>query len=628
MPPNATGDPKRRRQFSFSGTFLLIAIAVLYAVQTLVAREVRPKTVPYSELLDLVESGKVAAADVRATEVIVELKSTEVPNADQKARRPERVRAERLPNLDEEPLLTALRDKKVTFAGKIEQTSWLTQLLLGWVLPLGVLALIYGWGMRRVGKGVGPLSIGKSKAKIYDVPESERVTFEDVAGVDEAEGELVEVVDFLKNPQRYQALGARIPKGILLVGPPGTGKTLLAKAVAGESGVPFFSMTGSDFVEMFVGVGAARVRDLFEQAKERAPCIIFIDEIDAIGRSRGGLGVMGTHDEREQTLNQLLAEMDGFDGGKGIVIMAATNRPETLDPALVRAGRFDRQVVVDRPDLEGREAILRVHVKRVSLGAAVDLGTVAKRTPGMVGADLALVVNEAALAAARRGSKTVEQQDFEEAVDRIQLGLRKRGKGMTEAEKRRVAFHEAGHTLVALSVKHADPVHRVTIIPRSIGALGVTLQLPTEERFLMTREELHDRICVMMGGRAAEELVWGDVSTGAQNDLERATETARQMVCRFGMSAKLGAATYGQPAGMRFLDVPVDMGDRRNFSEETARAIDEEVRAIVEGERSRARALIEARRAQLDALAHRLLEEETLERDEIEAIAGPRIAAA
>jgi len=432
--------------------------------------------------------------------------------------------------------------------------------------------------------------------KIYDRAETERVTFDDVAGVDEAESELVEVVDFLKHPEKYTALGARIPKGVLLLGPPGTGKTLLAKAVAGEAEVAFFSMSGSDFVEMFVGVGAARIRDLFEQAKERAPCIVFIDELDAIGKSRGGLAAMGSNDEREQTLNQLLVEMDGFDASSGVVIMAATNRPEILDQALVRAGRFDRQVLVDRPDVVGREDILRVHARKLKLHADADLHIIAQRTPGMVGADLANLLNEAALSAARRGATEVGQVDLEESIDRIQLGLKKKNRVMREEEKRRVAYHESGHALVALSMKNSDPVHRVTIIPRSIGALGVTLQLPTEERYLMTRDELIDRICVMMGGRAAELLACGNLSTGAQNDLERATETARQMVCKFGMSEALGPLAFGRSNAARFLDT--NFGDERNYSEATAQAIDAEVRAIVETEAARAESVIAARRAQ------------------------------
>ena len=410
---------------------------------------------------------------------------------------------------------------------------------------------------------------------------------------------------------------------MLLVGPPGTGKTLLAKAVAGEAGVPFFSISASEFVEMFVGVGAARMRDLFEQAKQRSPCIVFIDELDAIGKSRGGLGAMGTHDEREQTLNQLLVEMDGFDPGKGVVIMAATNRPEVLDQALVRAGRFDRQVLVDRPDLRGRREILRVHARGVDLAPVVDLEVIARRTPGMVGADLANIVNEAALAAARRGGGTVETQDFEEAIDRVQLGLKRRGRVMNEEEQRRVAFHEAGHALVALSVQHADPVHRVSIIPRSIGALGVTLQLPTDERYLMTREELCDRICVMLGGRVAEELVCGGLSTGAQNDLERVTELARQMVCRFGMSDVLGPQTFGQSLSARFLQTSVPLGEERNYSEQTAQRIDAELQAMIGAEHARARQILTDRRAVLEAIGARLLAEETLDQDGLAAaVAG------
>jgi cell division protease FtsH len=472
--------------------------------------------------------------------------------------------------------------------------------------------------MRRMSQREGPLSVGKSQAKIYDRNRDDSVTFQDVAGVDEAKGELVEIVSFLKDPAAHRALGARPPKGVLLVGPPGTGKTLLARAVAGEAGVPFFSMSGSEFVQMFVGVGAARVRDLFEQAKGRAPCIVFIDELDAIGRSRAGAaaGAM-VHEEREQTLNQLLVEMDGFDASSGVVILAATNRPEILDRALLRAGRFDRQVIVDRPDVRGREAILAVHARKVKLAKHVDLKVVAQRTPGMAGADLSNVVNEAALAATRRKATEIEMRDFEEAVDRIQLGLKKQGRVMTEQERRRVAYHESGHALVALSVEHADPVHRVTIIPRSIGALGATLQLPTQERYLLTKGELLDSIAVMLGGRCAEEIVCDDVSTGAQNDLERATETARSMVMRFGMGKSLGLMSAGARES-RFLDVP-DLAPR-TYSEETARAIDVEVRELLEAQRDRAIAILEARREILDRMVARLLEVETIDRAEIEAL--------
>jgi cell division protease FtsH len=607
-------DPASKRKFTFSGAYFLLALAFLVVLQALVWRESRPQSVPYSEFLSQLREGKIEEVELRSTDIVAVLKPAGA--SEDKAR----ILAGRLPGIDETALLEEMEKQGVRFSGRIETTSWWEPLLFGWILPIALLMGLYYVAMRRVGRGAGPLSFGRNRSKIYDETQQERVTFDDVAGVDEAEQELREVVDFLKNPKKYGALGARIPKGALLVGPPGTGKTLLAKAVAGEAGVPFFSMTGSGFVEMFVGVGAARMRDLFLQAKERAPCIVFIDEIDAVGKTRGGLGALATHDEREQTLNQLLAEMDGFDATRGVVIMAATNRPEVLDPALLRAGRFDRQVLVDRPDLNGRQAILRVHARKIKLAPAVDLKLVAQRTPGMVGADLANVVNEAALAAARRGSRQVETEDFEEAIDRIQLGLKKSGRVMSEEEKLRVAYHEAGHTLVALSVENADPVHRVTIIPRSIGALGATLQLPTEERYLMTREELRDRIAVMLGGRAAEELACRDISTGAQNDLERATETARQMVTRFGMSDRLGPQTFGRALGARFLESALNLGEERNFSEETARAIDAEVRAILDTQHDRALGILKERRTLLEKIVERLLVEETLARADLDAL--------
>ena len=608
---------KTKRRFG-SGTFVLLTMLALWGLQTYFARQVRPRAVSYSELLEMVRSDKIAEADVRSAEVVVQLK----PGADGKQ---ETVNVSRLPVGSETLLLDALDKHGVKFSGHIDETSAWTN-ILSWILPVALLAGFYAWSARRMGGGSGPLSFGRSRAKIYDASQASPVTFADVAGVDEAQGELVEVVEFLRQPERYKALGARIPRGVLLIGPPGTGKTLLARAVAGEAKVPFFSITGSEFVEMFVGVGAARVRDLFEQAKGRAPCLVFIDEIDAIGKSRGGVGAMATHDEREQTLNQLLAEMDGFDSNSGVLLMAATNRPEVLDAALLRAGRFDRQVLVDRPDVRGREAILHVHARRVKIAASVSLTLVAQRTPGMVGADLANVVNEAALAAARRQANTVEQADFEESIDRIQLGLRKHGRVMNEAEKKRVAYHESGHALVALSLPHGDPVHRVTIIPRSIGALGATLQLPTEERYLMTNEELRDRICVMLGGREAEKIIWNDISTGARDDLERATATARQMVCRFGMSEALGARTYGVSTEARFL--PGSSFEERDYSEETARLIDTEVKAIIDTERERARQILLERRIELKNVAERLLVKETLERVELESFVSPRRAIA
>jgi cell division protease FtsH len=615
-------DDKQKKQAQFSGAYLLLALAAILFVQGVIARRSAPKTVSMSELLQQVREGKVGEVLIRDADIVAELKA-------EKDAKPEKIVATRLPGIDETEIVKELQDRGVKFTGFIQRTSWLETFLVSWVLPIAVLGAVYVFFMRRLqaagGRG-GPLSIGKNKARIFDATQAGKVTFEDVAGVDEAEAELVEVVDFLKNPQKYTALGARIPKGVLLVGPPGTGKTLLAKAVAGEAGVPFFSLSGSEFVEMFVGLGAARMRDLFEEARKRAPCIVFIDELDAIGKSRGGVATFSTHDEREQTLNQLLVEMDGFEATAGVIIMAATNRPEVLDQALLRAGRFDRQVVVDRPDLRGREDILKVHVRKVKPDDDVDLLVLAQRTPGMVGADLAKVVNEAALAAARRGSQLVAQHDFEVAIDRIQLGLEKKGRIMNEDEKRRVAYHESGHALVALSVDHANPVHRVTIIPRSIGALGVTLQLPTEDRYLVTKEDLLDRICVMFGGRVAEEIVCGDISTGAHDDLTRATETARQMVTRLGMSEKLGAMTFGRQQSSRFLD---GMGmEERTYSEETARAIDAEVKAILMDQHRRATEILTEKRDVLERMTRRLLEVETLDRPEIERIVGSPAGAA
>jgi len=612
-------DNEQKKKAQFSGAYLLLALAALLFVQGVIAKRTAPKAVPMSELLQQVREGQVAEVLIRDAEIVAELRA----EGDQKA---QRIAATRLPGIDETALVEELRTKGVKFTGFIERTSWLETFVLAWLLPIAVLGGLWFFLMRRMqGARGGPLSIGKNKAVIYDTTRHGKVTFDDVAGVDEAEAELVEVVDFLKNPQKYTALGARIPKGVLLVGPPGTGKTLLAKAVAGEAGVPFFSLSGSEFVEMFVGLGAARMRDLFEEARKRAPCIVFIDELDAIGKSRGGVAAMSTHDEREQTLNQLLVEMDGFEATAGVMIMAATNRPEVLDQALLRAGRFDRQVVVDRPDLRGRQEILEVHVRKVKLADDADLRVLAQRTPGMVGADLAKVVNEAALAAARRGSTLVGQQDFEIAIDRIQLGLEKKGRVMSEDEKRRVAYHESGHALVALSVDRANPVHRVTIIPRSIGALGVTLQLPTEDRYLVTKEDLLDRICVMFGGRVAEELVCGDISTGAHDDLTRATETARQMVTRLGMSEKLGAMTFGRQQSFRFLD---GQGmEERNYSEETARTIDAEIRALLEGQHRRATEILTREREVLERMTRRLIEVETLDRGELEAILGGPVGA-
>jgi cell division protease FtsH len=522
----------------------------------------------------------------------------------------------RIPGIDDSALVKEFEQHKVEFSGRVESTFW-RDFLFGWIVPLALMIGLWMFVMRRMGGGpTQALSFGRSKAKIYDRKEL-KTTFADVAGVEEAKAELMEVVDFLKNPKKYQRLGGRIPKGVLLVGPPGTGKTLLARAVAGEADVPFFFLSGSEFVEMFVGVGASRVRDLFEQAKEKAPCIVFIDELDAIGKSRAGAsGFAGGHDEREQTLNQLLAEMDGFDSSKGVIIMAATNRPEVLDAALLRAGRFDRQVVVDKPDVKGREAILQVHARNVILAPGVDLRVLAARTPGMAGADLANIINEAALLAARKGKDAVDMADLDEAIDRVIGGLERKSRVLSEKERDIVAHHEIGHALVASSLPGADPVHKVTIIPRGVGALGATYQLPLEDRYLLTRSELEDRIAVLLGGRAAEEVVYGEISTGAHNDLERSTEMARLMVMQYGMSETLGPMTFGGGQQALFLK-GAGITPEREFSDETARVIDAETRAIVDKIYDRVRGLITDRKPVLLSAAAELKAKETLEGDRL-----------
>jgi cell division protease FtsH len=512
--------------------------------------------------------------------------------------------------VEDPALISELEGSGIQFRGRME-SNWLST-LLSWILPAVVFVGIWGLVMRRMGAASGMMSIGKSKAKVY-VEKETSVTFDDVAGIDEARAELMEIVDFLKNPDRYRRLGGKIPKGALLVGAPGTGKTLLAKAVAGEAEVPFFSLSGSDFVEMFVGVGAARVRDLFAQAQEKAPSIIFIDELDALGKARGISPITGGHDEREQTLNQLLSEMDGFDTQKGVIILAATNRPEILDPALLRPGRFDRQIAIDRPDLKGREKILQVHTRQVTLAPEVDLSLVAARTPGFVGADLANLVNEAALRAAREGKAAVEMADFDEAIDRVVAGLERKSRVINPREKQIVAYHEAGHALVAESRVHADRVAKISIIPRGVVALGYTQQQPTEDRYLMTRAELLDRLDVLLGGRVAEEIVFSDVSTGAQDDLQRATDIARHMITRYGMSEALGLATFEEPQQALFLQIP--SGGPKEYSEETARVIDGEIQQLLAASRARVRETLMAKRGPLEALAKLLVEREVVDRE-------------
>ncbi len=605
---------KQQHRWVFTVINIILLLLAFHFVLKLFPIEA-PKPVSYSDFLAELRSGKLS--DVQVTErELIGVRKDEASHPTPAIERT--ISATRLPGVDESLLLKELEAQHVKFGGHIERPSWIWNALV-WLIPFAFIALIYGVGMRRIAQVKGPLTFGKNQAKIYDQSSRVQVTFDDVAGVDEAKLELEEIVDFLRQPAKYQKLGGRIPKGVLLVGPPGTGKTLLAKAVAGQAGVSFFSISGSEFVEMFVGVGAARVRDLFEQAKEKAPCIVFIDELDAIGKSRtSGRGIGFSNEEREQTLNQLLAEMDGFESSEGVIIMAATNTPEALDAALLRAGRFDRQVLVDRPDLKDRIDILKVHARKIRMSNDVNLETIAARTPGMVGADLANIVNEAALLAVRRGAESVELRDLEQAADRVTLGLEKKSRVMTPDEKERVAVHEAGHALVALSVKHADPLHRVSIIPRSIGALGYTLQLPTQERFLMTEPELEDQIAVLMGGRAAEEIHYGGVvSTGAADDLERASALVRQMVTRFGMSEPLGKMTYGRPAASPFLKSGFEM-EERNFSERTAETIDSESRRILDENYGRVMGILLKNREPLMRISHELMRKETLERAELD----------
>ncbi len=512
-------------------------------------------------------------------------------------------------------LIRLLKEKKIDFAGEDEPGGWLPYMPI--LVMSALIVAIFFIMMRRLSGAGSPMAFGRSRGKMY-AQEDIGVTFEDVAGIDEAVEELREVVEFLKTPEKYQVLGGRIPKGVLLVGPPGTGKTLLAKAIAGEAGVPFFSLSGSDFVEMFVGVGAARVRDMFQQAESKSPCIIFIDELDALGKTRGS-SIVGGHDEREQTLNALLVEMDGFDSNNGVIVMAATNRPETLDPALLRPGRFDRHVLVDRPDIRGREQILKVHVQNVKLDANINLRDVAAITSGFVGADLANLVNEAALLAARKAKSAVGMQEFNEGVERVTAGLEKKQRVMHEDEKQRVAYHESGHALVAYSLPNTDPIHKVSIIPRGLAALGYVMHRPEGDRYLMTQGELHSRIKVLLAGTLTEEMIFTDVSTGAQNDLERASDIARSMVMDYGMS-RLGRVNYRESTRSPFLAGSGEPPRERTHSEETAREIDQEVRRIVDESIEQTRHILETRREALEALARRLIEKEVIDADELKTI--------
>ena len=587
------------------GFLLLLAVAQAFFVQLQSG-----ETIPYSEFKTLVREDKVQDVVLAEERVRGTLKPT---SSDSKGKPFTAVRVVADAKLPEE-----LEQHGVKYTGEVAN-RWLSD-VLGWIIPLIFIVGLWTFFLRRMGGAEGGvMSFARSKAKIYS-DDDVKVSFGDVAGVDEAEEELKEIVEFLKTPRKYTAIGGKIPKGVLLVGPPGTGKTLLARAVAGEAKVPFFSLSGSEFVEMFVGVGASRVRDLFRQAEAKAPCIVFIDELDALGKVRIQTP-MGSHEEREQTLNQLLAEMDGFDGRKGIIIMGATNRPEVLDPALLRPGRFDRQVLVDKPDIRGREDILRIHVKAVKIGESVDLKVIAARTAGFAGADLANLVNEAALLAARRDKTSVDRKDFDEAIDRIIAGLEKK-RAMSDKERRIVAFHESGHAIVASLLPNLDPVHKISIIGRGFGALGYTMQLPLEDRYLMSRTDLKSELAVLLGGRSAEEIAFGEISTGARNDLQRATDIARAMVTEYGMSEALGAVNYDGQRGTKFIDTPF-LNERGPHSEDTAQKIDFEVSRIITDAHNEARRLLRERRDILDELSARLLDKEVVEGDELRALLGP-----
>jgi cell division protease FtsH len=582
-------------QFYKNMMTLAMAMLVLLAIVTFFRSTPEPTNeLTYSEFIDKVEKDDFVSVRIQGNEIEGDDQGGETYKAYGPA--------------EDKLLLDLLREKKikVTYEPREEPGFW--QGVLMWWLPMILILGVWFLLFRQIQAGGGKaMSFGKARARLLN-ENQQRVTFADVAGVEEAKAEVEEIVAFLRDPKKFTRLGGRIPKGVLLVGPPGTGKTLLARAIAGEAGVPFFSISGSDFVEMFVGVGASRVRDLFMQGKKNAPCIIFIDEIDAVGRHRGA-GLGGGHDEREQTLNQLLVEMDGFESSEGVILIAATNRPDVLDPAMLRPGRFDRHVVVPRPDLRGRDAILAVHTRRVVLAPGVDLSVIARGTPGFSGADLENLVNEAALVAARRDAESVTLDDFEMAKDRVLLGAERRTLVMSEKERRVSAYHEAGHALVALLEESCDPVHKVTIIPRGM-ALGVTMTLPTEDRHTMTRKELLGRLLHAMGGRAAEEVVFNHLSTGASDDLQKATELARQMVCRFGMSEKLGPMAFGNDSDSVFLGR--DFVQHREYSEETARAIDEEVSRLLLDSYDRAKKILIEKRQALDRIAEALLERETL----------------
>lgn len=600
---------KKTKSFTFL-YFILAFIAIIIINSYIFKSEV--KNIPYSEFKELIPKGKIS-------DIVIDTDTIQGTLSLDNGKKTKFLTS----RVEDPELVKQLQNSNIKFTGYYENK--IVKAIISWVLPFAIIILIWNLLMRKMGGAPSSvLNFGKSRGKIYGEDEI-NITFEDVAGVDEAKDELKEIIEYLRTPNKFLNIGGRIPKGILLVGPPGTGKTLLAKAVAGEAKVPFFSMSGSDFVEMFVGVGASRVRDLFAQAQEKAPCIIFIDELDALGKARG-MNPLSSHDEREQTLNQLLSEMDGFDTKTGVIIMGATNRPEILDPALLRPGRFDRHVLVDRPDIKGREEILAVHIKGVKIDKDVDLKVVAARTPGFVGADLANLVNEAALLAARKNKQSVTMEEFEEAIDRVVAGLEKKKRVMSKKEKEIVAYHETGHALMAEFLETADPVHKISIIPRGIAALGYTMQLPTEDRYLMTKNELLDRLCVLLGGRVAEEIQFGEISTGAQNDLFRATDIAKSMVKEYGMSEKLGYVTFEGNRKPLFLDINPNFG-QKDYSEETAREIDNEVKLIIDESYKRVKTILSDKKEILEKVAQTLLEKESIDGEELRLlIRGEQIA--
>ncbi|MGQ9805670.1 MAG: ATP-dependent zinc metalloprotease FtsH [Chlorobiales bacterium] len=623
---NSQDDKKKRNNKpKFTAVYYVLAIVILIGIQLTFFWSSTTAELPYSEFKKMLDDGKIESVQISPSRIYATLK----PNyqIEEKNRstnsfmrsRPDARRFYTLVTFRDDKLIEKLEAQGVKIQG-VSDSNWFTE-LLQWVFPIALLVVVYLFIFRRMNPNSQVMNIGKNKAALYENDEnSPRVTFKDVAGLDEAKEEVMEIVDFLKDPKRFTKLGGKLPKGVLLVGPPGAGKTLMAKAVAGEAGVPFFSLSGSDFVEMFVGVGAARVRDLFKTAKEKAPCIIFIDEIDAVGRSRGRGMMMGVNDERENTLNQLLVEMDGFATDKGVIMMAATNRPDVLDPALLRPGRFDRQIVIDKPDLKGRIDVLKVHTKNMPLSKDVDIKVIASQTPGFAGAELANVCNEAALLASRRNKESIEMIDFQDAIERVIAGLEKKNKVINPKEKKVVAYHECGHAIVSWLMEGNDPPQKVTIVPRGVSALGYTLNMPLEDRYLMTKEELFARICGLLGGRVAEEIVFQSISTGAQNDLERVTDIAYSMVAIYGMSEKLGYLSYADSSNMYLQGLGVE----KRYSEDTAQLIDEEVKRIVNEAHNATRDLLIANREKLEKMATDLLKREVLNYKDIEDILGKR----